>query len=79
MKEFLIIVIAFIFFLLLRILKNQLTNSQKLMISTVFVGVLSFGIISRSTNHFSGYTFVILGAIIIILSLKLINVLRHRN
>jgi hypothetical protein len=79
MKEFLIIAIAFILFLLLRIAKNQLSNTHKLIISLVFVGALSFGIISRSIKHFNGVSLIILAVFIILLSLKLIIYLKHKN
>lgn len=78
MKEFLILTIAFIFFLLLRVAKNRLSASQKLIISLVFVSVLAFGIISRP-SHFNWSFLIILSVIVILVFLRYLNFLRNRD
>lgn len=76
MKEFLIVAISFLLFLLLRIVRNRLNSTQKLIISFIFIGVLSFGIISRSLKHFNSAGLVILVVFIILFSWRLLNHLK---
>jgi protein-S-isoprenylcysteine O-methyltransferase Ste14 len=76
MTAFLIIPIAFVLLLSLSMAKNQLTSTQKLMLSVLAVLVFSMGLIPQMTKHFSWTTLIFLGIAFIILSWRVINHLR---
>jgi hypothetical protein len=67
MKEFLIIAAAFTFFLLLRVAKNQLTGTHKVIISVLIFSILAFGIISRLITNFNWTELIVLAVLFVIL------------
>jgi hypothetical protein len=73
MKEFLIITAAFIFFLLLRVAKNQLTETHKVIISILIFAILAFGIISRLVANFNWTEVIILVVFFIILLWRVLS------
>ena len=77
MKEFLIIAAAFIFFLLLRVAKNQLTDTHKVIISILIFVILAFGIISRLTTNFSWTWVAILSLIFLTFLWRLLSFKKH--
>jgi len=79
MKPFLIIILAFIFFLIIRIAKNQLTASQKIILTILAAGVLLFSNLNRLTIKDNLVSIFFVGILMLIFIWRLFAYLKNKK